>query len=54
MSMGFSDFRVRVFCDAARLQVREEQFGKAADMREEIAKRLNPYFETILLDMNVR
>lgn len=54
MSMGFSDFRVRVFCDAARLQVREEQFSKAADMREEISKRLKPYFETILLDMNVR
>ena len=54
ISMGFSDFRVRVFCNAARLQVREEQFSKAADMREEISKRLKPYFETILLDMNVR
>ena len=54
MSMGFSDFRVRLFHDAARLQVREEQFQKAADLRLEILSRLKPYFDTVFLDMNTR
>ncbi len=54
ISMGFSDFRVRLFHDAARLQVREEQFQKAADLRSEILSGLKPYFDTVFLDMNTR
>lgn len=54
MSMGFSDFRVRVFADAARLQIKSEQFLKAAECRMEILKRIKPYFENVLLDMETR
>ena len=54
MSMGFSDFRVRLFHDSARLQVKEEQFQKAADLRAEILSGLKPYFDTVFLDMNTR
>ena len=52
--MGFSDFRVRVFCGAARVQVKANQFNDAARRREEIAKNIKPYFDTILLDTEVR
>ena len=54
MSMGFSDFRVRLFHNAARLQVKEEQFRKATDMRGEILRGLKLYFENVFLDMNTR
>lgn len=51
---GFSDFRIRVFHNAARLQLPESQFDRAAGMRTELLAMLKPYFETILLDMEVR
>ncbi len=52
--LGFSDFRVRVYHDFARVQVREEQFIFAAECREKICERLKPYFKTVFLDMTVR
>ena len=52
--LGFSDFRCRVFHDAARLQFRAAQFGEAAARRGEIRRALSPYFETILLDTEDR
>ncbi len=54
MDMGFTDFRVRVYGEEARLQIKSGQFDRAAKLRNEIVKRLNPYFETILLDMKER
>lgn len=54
MSMGFSDFRVRVFDNCARLQVKENQFVKAAEQRKSISEKLKPYFKTVFLDMEVR
>lgn len=53
-AMGFSDFRVRVYNDCARLQIKAEQFGAAAEKRAEIAEKIKPYFETIFLDMEAR
>ena len=53
-AMGLSDFRVRVFHDAARLQVKAAQFAWAAEQRQQIRNRLAPYFETILLDLEER
>lgn len=52
--LGFSDFRVRVFHGAARLQLRAEQFQRAVAAKAEIVRLLKPYFETILLDMEER
>ncbi|MGN0107882.1 MAG: ATP-dependent sacrificial sulfur transferase LarE [Hominilimicola sp.] len=54
MSMGFSDFRVRIFHNAARLQVKVEQLQRVSDMRAEILTGLKPYFENVFLDMNTR
>lgn len=52
--MGFKDFRVRLCGDAARIQVRAEQFAMAAKRREEIVKRMGGLFSGVLLDLNVR
>lgn len=52
--MGFSDFRVRVYKDAARVQIKSEQFEKAAAEREKILERIKPYFDTVFLDMEAR
>ncbi|MCC8160526.1 MAG: ATP-dependent sacrificial sulfur transferase LarE [Oscillospiraceae bacterium] len=52
--MGFSDFRVRIYHGAARLQVRAEQFEMAACEREKILQCLSPYFGNVLLDLKER
>lgn len=52
--LGFSDFRCRVFFGAARLQFRGEQYERAAALRGDIRAALKPYFDTILLDTEVR
>ena len=54
MDMGFTDFRVRVFGGGARLQLKESQMADALNKREEIVKALKPFFNEILLDMEVR
>lgn len=53
-ALGFSDFRVRVFHGAARVQLPLSQMERAISQREEILSRLAPYFDTILLDMKGR
>ncbi len=52
--LGFTDFRVRVFHGAARLQLPEPQLLQAAQRREEIRAALGEYFDTILLDLHGR
>ena len=52
--MGFRDFRVRMYGDAARIQVRAEQFALALEKRKEIMERLGGLFDGVLLDLNVR
>ena len=52
--MGFRDFRVRMYGDAARIQVRAEQLALALEKREEIMERLGGLFDGVLLDLNVR
>jgi uncharacterized protein len=49
--MGFTDFRVRVFYDAARLQFPKEQMERAVVERQAISESLRPFFETVLLDL---
>lgn len=52
--LGFSDFRVRVFSGAARIQLKSEQFPDALSLRNEIINGLKPYFSEILLDLKER
>lgn len=52
--LGFSDFRVRLFSGAARLQVNAGQMERAVSMREDIRAALSPCFDTVLLDLNER
>lgn len=53
-ALGFSDFRVRVFHNAARIQLSKGQFEKAAQDRERILNVLKPYFTAVLLDLEAR
>ena len=53
-ALGFRDFRVRMFADAARLQLPASQFQSAIAMRQEILHVLKPYFPIVLLDLEDR
>lgn len=53
-SLGFTDFRVRRFCGAARLQFPPGQLALALERREEIVRELGQYYRAVLLDMEVR
>jgi len=52
--LGFSDFRVRVYDDAARLQLTKEQESIALEKKAEIITAIKPYFPIILLDLEGR
>lgn len=52
--MGFSDFRVRVFHGAARLQLPERQWPQAMKQRDALLQALKPYFSVTMLDLEVR
>lgn len=53
-SLGFTDFRVRVFNGAARIQLPSEQILRAVEMREQICAELKPYFDIAMLDLEGR
>lgn len=53
-SLGFTDFRVRVFHGAARIQLRAEQFPLALKRRDAIRAKLEPLFDAVLLDLQER
>jgi len=53
-SMGFSDFRVRVLNDVARLQVPNDQMHIALERREHILDVVKPFFPAVLLDFEGR
>ena len=52
--LGFTDFRVRLYDDAARLQLREGQLAKAVEQRQAIRQTLAPWFDIVLLDTQTR
>lgn len=53
-TFGFTDFRIRWFHGAARIQLAESQISLLTEKREEIRKRLVPLFEEVLLDLKSR
>lgn len=53
-SLGFRDFRVRLFGEAARLQFPAAQMGKALEKREEIVGELKRYYQAVFLDLEAR
>ena len=53
-ALGYQDFRVRLFHGAARLQLTERDFARAAGERAAVKAALSPWFETVLLDCDTR
>ncbi|MEQ2441902.1 ATP-dependent sacrificial sulfur transferase LarE [Pseudoflavonifractor intestinihominis] len=53
-ALGYRDFRVRLFHGAARLQLTERDFARAAGERAAVKAALSPWFETVLLDCDTR
>ena len=54
MKLGFSDFRIRMFHDSARVQLPDAQMDQFVAVRESVTEALKPYFNIILLDMQPR
>lgn len=52
--MGFTDFRVRIFHHAARIQLPSVQMKQILELRSCVLEALSPYFDMILLDLNGR
>ena len=53
-ALGFSDFRVRLFHGAARLQLPGAQMAEAIARRDEIRGALAPWIEIVMLDLKDR
>lgn len=53
-NMGFSDFRVRVYEGAARLQLPQDQMQRAIEMRAEICSALENAFPIVMMDLRNR
>lgn len=53
-SKGYRDFRVRLYHDAARIQLPADQMVRALGEKEEIVSWLKESFEYVLLDMEGR
>ena len=54
MEMGFSDFRVRIAENGARLEITEEQFSLLAEHREAVLRALEGDFREISLNLRFR
>ena len=53
-ALGFTDFRVRLYDEAARLQLPEGQLANAVEQRQAIRQALAPWFDIVLLDTQTR
>ena len=53
-ALGFTDFRVRLYDEAVRLQLPEGQLAKAVEQRQAIRQALAPWFDVVLLDTQTR
>ncbi len=52
--LGFTDFRVRVYHGAARIQLPESQMERGLTMRYELLEQLCPLFQGVFLDLEGR
>ncbi len=52
--LGFTDFRIRLSGNDAKIQVREEQLEKLLFYRKEILEKLKPYYSAVTVDLEVR
>ena len=52
--LGFSDLRVRLLGDIARLQLPADQLARAVERREEVRRALAPWFGAVVLDLKER
>lgn len=52
--LGFADFRVRLYGDGARIQLKEKQLAAALTRRGDILDALRPDFTAVLLDLETR
>ncbi len=53
-SLGFTDFRLRLVAEGAKLQLRADQLSLFLEKRETILEQLQPYFQSITLDLTTR
>ena len=53
-ALGFTDFRVRVYHGAARIQLPENQMERGLALRHEILEQLRPLFQGVFLDLEGR
>ena len=53
-ALGFSDLRVRLAGDSARLELPEGQLALAVELRGEILSALKPMFGHVVLDLDGR
>jgi uncharacterized protein len=53
-TLGFTDFRVRVLGEMARLQFPQEQMDDVSNKRTSIVKAIKSYFTAVLLDLESR
>ena len=53
-AMGFTDFRIRFFHGAAKIQLPENQFGMVFEKKNELNQALSPYFDGVMLDLTPR
>jgi uncharacterized protein len=53
-SLGFTDFRVRMSGNSAKLQLPENQLEKLMAQRSEILQKLKQYYDSVTLDLEVR
>jgi len=53
-SLGFSDFRIRMYHGDARLQLPAHQLERLLTLRTQVVTELKKYYPSILLDLEVR
>ena len=53
-SLGFTDFRIRLSGNDAKIQVKEEQLEKLLLYRKEILEKLKPHYSAVTVDLEVR
>ncbi len=54
MEMGFSDLRIRMYYNIAKLQFNDNEIVRAFELRKEICDKLKPYFDDIVIDLKGR